>query len=893
MPLTEAQMNYNRAHRITQSVVEREWPVEVQIPHSPLRNLTNSASSVSYFLQFGFLLESMVAMITSLTLGYIYAVGDLYSQRMTAASGNSFGLILLSLGLLRSCNGDSILEGVDIQSECRDRYFWVHVRSPGIAPQFEAIDEAGVHPIDEKADAPRCGYTVSNFNMDGYTTLRASYFSCYTDNQDDEVFAFQFQITVTDSEGRQSRYPLAQTCALPLPWSQREVICEEDYMEVTVGRDVLCSTSEGTSKEGWERAHSVAQKTASSIWQVMFLKNKENVAAVSATEAQQLGYELRATTTRVVFRSPYGQTHAALETVDGVAVEVIHGTVFFRQNMMVVMIDISVACTRNPGSFDGARLLWDIPRVMTPLVQNNSGFESKQINVGVESQLLDEGTARARGYTLEVKGPMLQLGVPFGAEGGYTTSLVLNNVYQEVYIAFLFYEHVFSHIYADGSTIETRHRLCRLIETPMLCQKPFTVDILPPDQATGVKEYAFNVYLGNIPDDVVLVTTKLNGNQFSVAEAAERGYAISEVVHANGTRGYTLRVPFDDKSVDRMYLGQGLLQYSMDINYTLSIMPQEDSYYHLASAVETLSDAFPPEAKGVCIQSGIIFDLDQPRLGYVWEISVGHDRLTPELVAERGYNLQNDSHSLTLEVPRFTAGYTYKDINLRHFYGIFEVLSRDSQTLEIQTSTATRCHFRTDELIICSSDGTMTVVTKTTWPGVAPESTTLLDRTCQPKETDDSRVLFEFGLKTCGTRFTVEESYVVYENEILSNSEVLPEKDPLISRNYLFRLPVRCVYPLNSVGTPFMDRIFKSEVPGVGSMQYPGNIKDVATNEPVPGCQRQVPNYTENIQTMEKQPLSHHSETGENYNTNYESSAAKSLNPPPNYDRSCTIGSAQ
>jgi hypothetical protein len=68
----------------------------------------------------------------------------------------------------------------------------------------------------------------------------------------------------------------------------------------------------------------------------------------------------------------------------------------------------------------------------------------------------------------------------------------------------------------------------------------------------------------------------------------------------------------------------------------------------------------PPELKGVCTRGGIVFDMTQPRLGYLWEIGVGHDPLTPELVAERGYNLRNQSHILTLEVPLFTVGYTYE-----------------------------------------------------------------------------------------------------------------------------------------------------------------------------------------------------------------------------------------
>uniref|UniRef100_A0A3P8ZLR7 ZP domain-containing protein n=1 Tax=Esox lucius TaxID=8010 RepID=A0A3P8ZLR7_ESOLU len=795
---------------------------------------------------------------------------------MPPSLGISFGL-LFCLGFLGSPKGYSIPEGVHIQSECRDRYLWVHVGWSDNAPRFEAVDATGVHPIDEKGDAPQCGYTVSTFRMDVYTTLRASYFSCYTDNQNDELFTFQLYITVTDAKGQPSRYPLTQTCPLPLPWSQREVICEEDYMEVTVGRDVLCTTSEGTSKEAWETAHSIAQKMANSDWQVMFLNNEERM---SVTEAQQFGYKLSATPKRVVFRSPYGQSQSEIVMVDGVEVEVIHGTVFFRQNMMVVMVDISLACTKNPGSFDGARLLWDIPRMITPLVNNSFGFESRQINVGVENQLLDESTVRARGYTLKVEGPMVQMGVPFGAEGGYTKSLVIDNVYQETYAAFLFYEHVFSHVYADGGTVETRHRLSRVVDTPLLCRTPFTIDVdtLSPHQKTGAED-SFNVYLGNIPHDVALMGVKLNENQFSVLDATEHGYAISKVDHPNGTHGYTLRVPFDDKSVRRMYLGEGLHQYSVDINYTLSIMPQEEPYFHLASVVKQLSDEFPPELKGVCTQGGIVFTMNQPRLGYLWEIGVGHDPLTPELVTERGYYLKNDSHSLTLEVPWSTVGYTYEDINLRHFYGTFEVLSRDSQTSEIQTSTATRCLFRTDQLIICSTDGTMIVVTNTRpWPVVDPRSTTLSDRTCQPKEADDSRVLFEFGLNTCGTTLTVEDSYVLYENEILSN------------RESKFRLSVRCIYPLSSVSRLSAENIFKSEVPGVGFITFTGSTEDDGTDgttkTPVPGCREQVSNNTKSDWDIESQhSLSYYesSTEGPHSPNNGASTAPNTLDPAPSY----------
>lgn len=71
------------------------------------------------------------------------------------------------------------------------------------------------------------------------------------------------------------------------------------------------------------------------------------------------------------------------------------------------------------GSFDGARLLWDVPRVVTPLVGEGAGFESKGLSVGVEGVLLDEVTAATRGFSLVQQGHLVQIGVPFGAEGGY------------------------------------------------------------------------------------------------------------------------------------------------------------------------------------------------------------------------------------------------------------------------------------------------------------------------------------------------------------------------------------------------------------------------------------------------------------------------------------------
>ncbi|XP_029352055.1 uncharacterized protein LOC115037562 [Echeneis naucrates] len=283
----------------------------------------------------------------------------------------------------------------------------------------------------------------------------------------------------------------------------------------------------------------------------------------------------------------------------------------------------------------------------------------------------------------------------------------------------------------------------------ILCSSP--VETISDDQV-------FIVYLGNIPADVILEQVWINGNQLMMAESDERGISLSPVVHSNGSRAYELQLPFKDVTVHRMYLGGGVMHYSIDINFTLTIMPQRDSYYYQTFITAQVFNAFPPEITAHCSDRGITFSLVlTPQAMSHWEVGVDHEPLTLELAAQRGYHLHHDAHKTILEVPVFSIGYTYEGINLSNFYGTFKLLLRDSKTLEVQTSTSKRCLFKTEDMIVCSTDGTITLVTSptATWPTVLPERISLLDPACRPKQADQSRVLFEFKVDSCGTRAMV------------------------------------------------------------------------------------------------------------------------------------------
>ncbi|XP_051816529.1 uncharacterized protein LOC127537666 [Acanthochromis polyacanthus] len=190
-------------------------------------------------------------------------------------------------------------------------------------------------------------------------------------------------------------------------------------MEVNVNRESSCGGHQGDGGKVWQEAFSQAQKTASLTWQLMFRQRDGQVSSMSVTEAQRWGYSLTTTAQRVVLRSPYKQPHAEITMVDGVSVKVVQASLFFKQKLVMVMIDMSMGCTVNTGSFDGNRLLWDIPRVLTPLVREGARFESRSVSLGVESMLLDEPTMTSRGFNIVQQGGMIQISVPFGAKGGY------------------------------------------------------------------------------------------------------------------------------------------------------------------------------------------------------------------------------------------------------------------------------------------------------------------------------------------------------------------------------------------------------------------------------------------------------------------------------------------
>ncbi|XP_063043236.1 uncharacterized protein LOC134437670 [Engraulis encrasicolus] len=696
-----------------------------------------------------------------------------------------------------------------IETECRDRYLEVNVRLDNAMsePRFEAIGSSGLHPLTKEYGA-MCGYYTAMFRDTKIAEMRASYFACHT-KQDSDGFTFNLLIMI----GEEMTYTVSKTCTLPLPLSPREVICELDYMEVITDSTVPYPISEGgVEHQSWDSLFSTVHSLASPDWQLMFLKEGQQSPPLSLTKARQLGYRLHFAPGRVVLRTPYNGPLSLLTTVDGVPVEVVHAVLFSRQRWSAVIFDLVAVCSADQGSFDGTKLKWQVPAVTLPL-SGHAGLVSEDIHVGVKGRLLDPQVAAEWGYNLTFDGDRVNISIPFGAAGGQKHSFVAQNTYLEIYSIYLYYKGVFM----DSIHTESRHWYTKLLMTPLLPHVPFTVN------RTILEERSFTVYLRNIPLDVVLTTVNINDHQFAAGMATDSEFTIVEVPHDNRTHGYVLKVPFEDPIVRKWYFREGVLKYLLNVNFTLNIMNQEDYYFHQASFEARIHDVYPPSFDGQCMDHGIVFKLLHNEFDFMWNVTIGEHPLTEQFAAMQGYHMVNDSQGVVLDVPLFTPGYVYEGISLERFFGSFEILSKDARTREIQKYSAKRCPFQTTELIVCSPRGVMIVavdVQKST-PQAVPQRTTLLDPLCTPKETDDSRVLFEFQLSTCGTVHKVKDGMVTFENMILFEPEHIPSTKPVITRDTTFELAIRCSYPVTEVN---MDSSFKSTIPGFGSWGEARNV---------------------------------------------------------------------
>ncbi|XP_048857335.1 uncharacterized protein LOC125724912 [Brienomyrus brachyistius] len=673
------------------------------------------------------------------------------------------------------------------RTECLDRHFSLVVKSSflGSTFRFDIEGDSGVHPVSGRR-AAQCGYTVL-LNPAGDLVLRASYLACDVDSQDVTGPQLLVWFMNTEADDSESTYPFLLTCPLP-HWSPREIVCEENYMECVVSSSHQGS-EEGGTKE-WRVVFSVPAKPSSSLSAM-----KEET--LSLKEAQLMGYHVNATGTRIILRCAYSAPHAYVMQEKGVILEVISATVFYRHQWTLLMVDTSLACNMHKGELDGSYILWRSPQLLPPLVQ--VPYEEKGAAVGVAGSFLSDCKLQQRGYRLSIEDGVVVIGIPFGADGGFLKSHVMHGKYSQSYSIDLFYMHQ----WRDAQWDLTQHRSFRHLWTPAVPRTPSIMNLTVP--AEGV----FSVSLGAFPPDVSLTHLTVGGHVVPIPDAEKFGLLVSHVPLPNGSHSYLLQVPFSHHLVAQKYLGNRFRRYTLQVNFTLLLVPHGETFSHPASVVCELQDVVFPKIKAQCTDASIRLQLHYGNMEAQWWLYIGGHRLEPELVDKGGYWLENGPGYLGVEVPLFGPGMAYEDLSLQGLVANLVISLVDVDTGTAEHSFIQRCTFPLRELMVCLPDGRMVVLVDTAGalPPVDPRHTSLLDPSCKPQDSDHSRALFSFRLNSCGTTVSVEENNLVFINEVRYSPKGQPAPNQFTHPSYRYRRPIGCRYPIN--GTQEM-LIYKS-----------------------------------------------------------------------------------
>ncbi|KAJ8401735.1 hypothetical protein AAFF_G00377060, partial [Aldrovandia affinis] len=517
------------------------------------------------------------------------------------------------------------------RTECQDRHFSLAVKSSflGHVFWFDIEDSSGMHSLSSR-QAAECGYTMV-LNSQGDLVLRASYLACYVDVKEGSEFRLQVWFVNKKDDDKEASYPLVLTCPLRYPWSPREIVCEENYMEVSVKKQILPDSQVGLKgmaapsmvceeeEEGLNRGRVVFRLPAHAEAEGTPPVREETLAV---GEAHLQGYHIKATDTRIVLRCAYASPLSYTLQESGIVMEAVSATMLYSHHWILLMVDISVACTINQAVVDGTHVLWTFPQILPPLVQ--TGYSAWGAGIGVEGHPLTDCMIQQRGYQIGIQDGIVAIRIPFGAEGGYLKSHVVEGQYSQSYSIDLFYVHHWE----DERRALTQHRSVR----PLWLHIPLTPTLV---NNTVPAEGMFSVTLGVFPPDMSLYNITVEGQSVSWVTAERLGLKVSHVPFSNGSHAYLLRVPFTHPLVSHKYIGGRYRSYTLAVTFTLVTSPLGETYNHPVVVVCDLQDVVLPKLEGQCTDRGIKVLLHHGNLDSQWEVYFGGHKLDWALV-QRG-----------------------------------------------------------------------------------------------------------------------------------------------------------------------------------------------------------------------------------------------------------------
>ncbi|XP_029451817.1 zona pellucida sperm-binding protein 2-like isoform X2 [Rhinatrema bivittatum] len=625
------------------------------------------------------------------------------------------------------------------------------------AYQLQIPDQYGrVLEINE-ALAVQCGYTIST-DFRGNIEFRASLISCYSQIVDDKNFTITVQIDVSTTPDMRevSSYVRALSCSY-FPWSPREILCETNYMEVSVRREIPgIKDYIQDQPDDWTDVLPEAASVAASIWQVVFhLPSAKRAMLVS--EAQNAGYGINTTDSRILLRAPFNASEARETNISGVTFSVVRSSTFYKQRWMILLVDTAVACPVDGIEYINNTIIWSIPKSITPLQAGARYFNDSRVVMGVNFQELTSTDISKRQYNLSDDGKVIAVQIPIGDEGGYFKSHVTKGEYGTTYSINVFFEHQWN----DNRWGATKHTIIKEMTTP------FKHHPLIITNNTIPSKKLFNVTIGTFLQDTKLVNLTIGSEILTVTDANEQGYNISEMKHPNGSTSYTVTVPFDDPNVKKKHDTGVNRTYTLSITYKFQVIPQNQTFTATAIISCPLPDAVLPDAIGYCDNDHLYLTVTRGNIDEDWIPYISNIQLTMPSQSS-GYTLQDNGTSFRVKVPRFSSLVSYESLRSSDLMITLPLDMKDSDGLT-KRSFSISCSYSSQDLIACLPNGTVvvTAVKLAGMPDMDPSQFVLRDKNCRPTAATEERATFIFNVDTCGTIRKFDQMAMIYENDVL------------------------------------------------------------------------------------------------------------------------------
>ncbi|KAG8543744.1 hypothetical protein GDO81_023775 [Engystomops pustulosus] len=684
------------------------------------------------------------------------------------------GVMLLCLGGPCLAQIQNFPPGVS-ETECRTRTFWVWVSQDffGSDPwQLEVVGDSGVMDVMFPSRAAQCGYTLTN-DVYGNVEIRISFLGCWVKNTNDNKFEVKFQFRL-DRDGQISIYPLSMSC-LTDSWVVREMVCEENYMEVSVAR-----TTSSTMPHILSTAEPVVGISQS--WQVAFNSN----AGIPAKDAIAKGYGVIATATRVVFRAPYKTPESQVKKIGNYNIDLLPSNTMYFKTLLRIIVDTTLACPNDPPVFSADALSWLSPTIISPLLSGD--VTNKAFYMGINGKLMNETTIEEYNYVFQTDPITVEVTIPYGSPGGYVESDIVNNTYMTMYKINLILQRSWLGVNGDDFT---RHTSYKAITAPVTVQIPVFLD------HTLNKTDYFNVSLGNFYSDMKMKSFIIHNVPVPLPALGPKQMTVVATTNPNNTRVFYLTVPFSDPLVEQKYLGGKRRMYILYVTYILTHVSKNKNLTYPGVVECVKDDVDPPEFTSSCKNDRMVLTIKRGNMDYYLLPYIRELPLNDALVGSQNITVRSSEAFMYIEVPFTTVGLIHEVVTLSGSVVRLNFTFRSNRTGEVMFSYSFSCPFPPKNLT-CLSNGTMIAVIDSTLskPAFDAQKAHLRDPKCTPQESTSEQALFIFSAFTCWTTRRLEDDYLVYENEVTFDRQVLFPAQPIISRDSYYRLTLRCRYPL-------------------------------------------------------------------------------------------------